>query len=255
MRRIAACIAAALVVAGCGGGTSSAPQGNPDARHGAAAVDSYASVELLRALLIASFDGYNAGGSAADARHQLQRARAAYAPLSPRVAAADPVLEREVTFRFDLLARDLQRGVRPDHYGALAGPLSDQLMDGVSQALVEPQARSDRGLQAEALRRVTSRLAATYDAATSGAADATARVAFQESWGLWRRAQALTALLKPALGGATGTVGNTLNALRGSAFPDGPVEPGSPPTAKVDKAGIRIVTALTKRFGFNQLAP
>jgi hypothetical protein len=256
MRRIAVCIAAllAVAVAGCGSSGSSAPHGNPDARDGAAAVDSYASVELLRALLIASSDGYNAGGSAADARRQLQRARAAYAALSARVAAADPVLQREVTARFDLLARDLQRGMRPDHYSGLAGPLFDQLMDGVSQALVKPSARSDRGVQAEALRRVTSRLAATYDAATSGAGDPTARLAFQESWGLWRRAQALTALVKPDLGRQADAVANTLNGLRGSAFPQGPIQPNGASSGKVDKAGIRVLDALTKRFGFDQLA-
>jgi hypothetical protein len=253
MRRIAACIAAALAIAGCGSSGSSAPHGNPDARHGAAAVDSYASVELLRALLVASSDGYYAGGSIADASRQLQRARAAYAPLSARVAAADPVLQREVTVRFNLLARDLERGMHADRYRDLAGPLTDQLMDGVSQALVKPRARSDRGLQAEALRRVTSRLAATYDAATSAAGDPNGRLAFQESWGLWRRALALTALVKPDLGGQTNTVANTLAGLRGSAFPQGPIEPDAATSGKVDKAGIRIIAALTKRFSFDQL--
>jgi hypothetical protein len=254
MRRIAACIAAALAIAGCGSGSSSVPHGNPDARHGAAAVDSYAGVELLRALLIASSDGYSAGGSAADARRQLQRARAAYDALSARLAAADPVLQREVTFRLNLMARDLQRGVRPDHYRGLAGPLADQLMDGVSQALVKPRARSDRGLQAEALRRVTSRLAATYDAATSGTGDPTGRLAFEESWGLWRRAQVLAALVKPSLGRQTNAVVNTVNGLRGWAFPQGPIEPNGASSGKVDKAGSRIIDALTKRFGFDQLA-
>jgi hypothetical protein len=251
---VAACIAAGLLIAGCGSGGSSVPRGNPDARQGAAAVDSYASVELLRALLVASADGYYAGGSAADAGRQLQRARAAYAQLSPRIAAGDPVLEREVTARFDLLARDLRRGVRPDRYRDLANPLTDQLMDGVSQTLVKPGARSDPGLQAEALRRVASRMAATYDAATTGAGDTTGRLAFQEAWGLWRRSLALTALVKPDLGGQKNTVAGTLNGLRGSAFPQGPTEPDAPSAGKVDKAGTRVADALTKRFGFDQLA-
>jgi hypothetical protein len=246
----AACVAAALVAAGCGGGSSTVPRGNPDARHGAAAVDSYASVELLRALLVASSDSFYSGGSADDARAQLDRARAAYAPLSARVRAADPVLDREVTVRFALLTRDLRRGIPPDRYRDLATPLSDQLMDGVSQALVKPAARSDRGLQAEALRRVTTRMAATYDAATSAAGD-TGRLAFEESWGLWRRAQALTGLIKPDLGGQKDTVAAALNGLRGSAFPDGPTQPDSPPAGKVDAAGTRVVGALDKRFGFS----
>jgi hypothetical protein len=254
MRRIAACIAAAVAVAGCGSSGPTVPHGNPDTRHGPAAVDSYASVELLRALLIASSDGYYAGGSVADARRQLQRARTAYAAMSSRVAAADPVLQREVTVRFNLLARDLRRGMRPDHYRDLTGPLTDQLMDGVSQALVKPGARSDRGLQAEALRRVTSRLAATYDAATSAAGDPTGRLAFQESWGLWRRALALTALVKPDLGRQTNVVADTLAGLRGSAFPKGPTEPNRASSGKVDKAGSSVIAALTKRFGFDQLA-
>jgi hypothetical protein len=246
----AACVAAALVAAGCGGGGSSVPRGNPDARHGAAAVDSYASVELLRALLVASSDSFYAGGSADDARTQLARARASYDALAPRVRAVDPVVDREVTVRFDLLARDIRRGIRPDRFRDLSNPLSDQLMDGVSQALVKPAARGDRGLQAEALRRVTTRMAATYDAATSAAGDPTARLAFEESWGLWRRAQTLTALIKPDLGGQKDRVTNTLNGLRASAFPQGPTQPDSPPAGKVDAAGTRVVRALDKRFGF-----
>jgi hypothetical protein len=245
----AACVAAALVAAGCGGGGSAVPRGNPDTRHGAAAVDSYASVELLRALLLASSDSFYSGGSADDARTQLERARAAYQALGPRVHAADPVVDHEVTVRFALLARDLRRGIRPDRYRDLSAPLSDQLMDGVSQALVKPAARSDRGLQAEALRRVTTRMAATYDAATSAGGDPTGRLAFEESWGLWRRAQTLTAVIKPDLGGQKDAVATTLNGLRGSAFPQGPTQPDSPPAQKVDAAGARVVAALDKRFG------
>src|SRR5258705_12778012 len=125
IRGLAACTAAAVVIAGCGSSGSSVRQGNPDVRLGAAAVDSYSSVELLRALLVASSDGYYAGGSVADARRQLQRARAAYASMSGRVLAGDPVLQREVSARFNLLARDLSRGIRPDRYRDLAGPLTD----------------------------------------------------------------------------------------------------------------------------------
>src|SRR4051794_19099681 len=254
-RSLLVACATALALAGCGtGGGHAVPRGNPESRHTTSAIDTYAQVELLRALLVASSDGYYAGGSADDARRQLQRARAAYAPLSPRIAAADPVLQREVTARFDVLARDLRRGVQPDRYRDLANPLTDQLMDGVSQTLVQPDARSDPGLRAEALRRVSSRLAATYDAATTGAGDTTGRLAFQEAWGLWRRSLALTALVKPDLGGEKDTVAGTLNALRGSAFPQGPTEPDAPAAGKVDKAGVRVVDALTKRFGFDQLA-
>jgi hypothetical protein len=247
----AACVAAAFVAAGCGGSGSSVPRGNPDARHGAAAVDSYASVELLRALLVASSDSFYSGGSADDARAQLERARAAYEALAQRVRTADPVLDHEVTVRFALLARDLGRGIQPDRYRDLSTPLGDQLMDGVSQALVKPSARSDRGLQAETLRRVTTRMAATYDAARSAPGDATGRLAFEESWGLWRRAQALTALIKSDLGGQKDTVAAALNGLRGSAFPDGPTQPDSPPAEKVDAAGTRVVRALDTRFGFS----
>src|SRR3954470_20562710 len=135
MRRSAALLAV-VAIAGCGssGGGGGVPRGNPDLRHGPAAVDAYASVELLRALVIASSDQYYAGGSAADARTQLQRARASYGSLAPKVRTADPVVDREVTARFDLLARDLRRGISPDHYRDLATPLGDQLMDGVAQA-------------------------------------------------------------------------------------------------------------------------
>ena len=251
-----AALAAALIllVAGCGsGGGSSVPRGNPDSRHGPEAVDNYASVELLRARLVASSDSYYAGGSAGDARIQLERARAAYDLLAPRVRGKDPVVDREVTVRFDLLARDIRRGIAPDHYRDLANPLADQLMDGVAQALVPQSARSDRGVQAEALRRVTSRLAATYDAAAAGADDTTSRLAFQESWGLWRRALSLTALVKPDLGGQKNAVAGSLNGLRGSAFKDGPSIFDSPPSQKVDAAGAKVAEALTKRFGFAAL--
>jgi hypothetical protein len=229
------------------------PRGNPDQRHGPAAVDDYAAVELLRARVIASSDSFYAGGSAEDARAQLRRARIAYDVLQPRVKANDPVVDREVSARFDLLARDLQRGIAPDHYRDLAGPLGDQLMDGVSQAIVPDAARSDRGVQAEALRRIATLLPATYDASANSGDDTTARLAFEESWGLWRRALALTALIKPNLGSQKNTVAGTLNGLRGTAFKQGPTIFDSPPTAKVDSAGTKVVDALSKRFGFSSL--
>jgi hypothetical protein len=255
MRARSGFLIAALVIAlaGCGGGGGggSVPRGNPDLRHGPAAVDNYSSVELIRALLISSSDAYYAGGSVGDARTQLGRARAGYDVLAGRVKANDPVVDREVVARFNLLTSDLRRGVRPDHYRDLAGPLSDQLMDGVTQALVPEKARTDRGLQAEALRRVTARLDATYDASTTGVNATTGRLAFQEAWGLWRRALALTALIKPSLGGEKGAVSGTLNNLRGSAFPNGPSEVGSPPATKVDSASDKVVKALTKHYGLS----
>jgi hypothetical protein len=252
--RAAALVLGVLLLAGCGGsGSSSVPRGNPDTRHGTGAVDDYATVELLRAQVVASSDSYYAGGSAGDARIQLQRARGVYDDLAARVKAKDPVVDREVVARFDTLARDIRQGIAPDRYRDLAGPLSDQLMDGVSQALVPQAARSDRGLQAEALRRVTTRLAATYDASVSGADDTTARLAFQDAWGLWRRALALASLIRPDLGAQKDTVSNTLNNLRGSAFPQGPTVPNAPAAQKVDSAGTKVVDALTKRFGFDTL--
>jgi hypothetical protein len=154
-----------------------------------------------------------------------------------------------VVARFNVIARDLKAGITPDHYRDLANPLSDQLMDGVTDALVPPAARSDRGLQAEALRRVTARMDATYDASAGGADPATARVAFEEAWGLWRRAQALTALVKASLGSQAGAVATTLNNLRGTAFPNGPTEPDAPPASKVDAASAKVTNALSKRFG------
>jgi hypothetical protein len=252
--RAAALVALALLMAGCGSsGSGSVPRGNPDSRHGPAAVDDYAAVELLRARLVASSDSYYAGGSAGDARIQLQRARTAYDAMAPRVKAKDPVVDHEVVIRFNTLARDIRQGIAPDRYRDLAGPLADQLMDGVSQALVPQAARSDRGVQAEALRRLTTLLAATYDASASGADDTTTRLAFEESWGLWRRALSVTALIKPDLGGQKDTVFNTLNNLRGSAFPNGPNVPDAPASQKVDSAGTKVTDALAKRFGFNAI--
>lgn len=255
MRAAAALAALAVLLAGCGdsGSSGSVPRGNPDTRHGPAAVDDYAAVELLRARIVASSDAYYAGGSAGDARTQLARARAAYDVLARRVKKNDPIVDREVVARFDDLARELRRGTPPDHYRDLAAPLGDQLMDGVSQALVPQSARSDRGVQAEALRRVTTRLAATYDASTGGSDDTTTRLAFEESWGLWRRALALTTLIKPDLGGQKDTVAGSLNGLRGSAFPEGPNLLDAPPVDKVDAASTKVVDALDKRFGFDAL--
>jgi hypothetical protein len=254
MRAAAALAVVALLLAGCGSdGSGGVPRGNPDSRHGPAAVDNYAAVELLRAKLVASSDSYYAGGSAADARTQLTRARAAYDILAPRVKKNDPVVDREVVARFNTLARGIRAGTSPDHYRDLATPLADQLMDGVAQALVPQAARSDRGVQAEALRRVAARLAATYDASAAGADQTTTRLAFQESWGLWRRALALTALIKPDLGGQKNTVAGSLNGLRGSAFPEGPSLIDAPPASKVDAAGQKVTDALDKRFGFDAL--
>jgi hypothetical protein len=251
---VAVLVAAALGLAACGsGGGGSVPKGNPDARHGGQVVDSYAAVELLRGLLIASSDSYYAGASAEDARSQLTRARASYNVLAGRVKAKDPAVDREVVARFNVLARELKAGAAPDHYRDLANPLSDQLMDGVVDALVPPAARSDRGLQAEALRRVTARMDATYDAAAGNAGDPTAKLAFEESWGLWRRATALTSLIKASLGSQKTTVASTLANLRGKAFPDGPTEPDSPPASKVDAAATKVTNALTKRFGLQQI--
>jgi hypothetical protein len=252
--RAAALAAIALLIAGCGGSSDGVPRGSPDSRHGPAAVDDYAAVELVRARLVASSDSYYSGGSAADARTQLQRARAAYDVLAPRVKKNDPVVDREVVARFDTLARDIRAGTAPDHYRDLANPLSDQLMDGVSQALVPQAARSDRGVQAEALRRVTARMAATYDASAAGLDDTTQRLAFEESWGLWRRALALTALIRPDLGSQTSAVSDTLANLRGSAFPEGPSQIDAPPSDKVDRAGTKVIDALDKRFGFTALS-
>jgi hypothetical protein len=256
MRGALALAALCLLVAGCGSsGSGGVPRGNPDSRHGPAAVDDYAAVELLRAKLVASSDSYYAGGSAEDARTQLSRARAAYDILAPRVKAKDPVVDREVVARFDTLARDIRAGTAPDHFRDLAGPLADQLMDGVSQALVPQAARSDRGVQAEALRRLTTRMTATYDASASGDTDiGTARLAFEESWGLWRRALSLTALIKPDLGGQKNTVAGSLNNLRGSAFPDGPNLVDAPPAQKVDSAGTKVIDALSRRFGFDAIS-
>src|SRR3954453_5752365 len=102
MRTRAAALVLAVAIAGCGGsgGSGGVPQGNPDARHGPAAVDDYAAVELLRARLVASSDSYYSGGSAEDARNQLTRARATYDALAGRVKAKDPVVDREVVARF-----------------------------------------------------------------------------------------------------------------------------------------------------------
>src|SRR4051794_7533452 len=90
-RSLLVACATALALAGCGtGGGHAVPRGNPESRHTTSAIDTYAQVEFLRALLVASSDGYYAGGSADDARSQLRRARSAFDSLQhpPRAAAA-----------------------------------------------------------------------------------------------------------------------------------------------------------------------
>lgn len=225
------------------------PRGHPDARHGPQAVDDYAAVELLRARLVASSDSYYAGGNAGEANTQLGRARAAYDLLAPRVTRADPLVDREVRARFNALERFIRRGIAPDRYRDLSAPLADQLMDGVVQALIPQAARTDRGVQAEALRRVTTRLAAVYDASAAAGDERTARLAFQEAWGLWRRALSLTALLKTDLGPQKDAVAAALNGLRESAFVNGPTLLDAPPRDRVDAAQLKVSAALGKRFG------
>lgn len=248
----AALLALACLLSACGSsGSERAPRGNPDARHGGTAVDNYAAVELLRALLIASSDGYNAGGGVADARTQLSRARANYAVLEGAVKARDPVVDREVSARFDLLTRDLRRSVSPKQYQGLAGPLFDQLMDGVAQALVPEKARDDRGVQAEALRRLAARMGADYDVAASSPGDDTSKLAFQEAWGIWRRAQIVGGLLKASLGPENSAVNDTIGNLRAYGFPNGPAPPANPPAGKVDAATAKIVNALLKRYALD----
>src|SRR5204863_8736480 len=94
----------------------------------------------------------------------------------------------------------------------------------------------------------TTRMAATYDASASAPTDTTARLAFQEAWGLWRRALALTALIKPNLGAQKDTIAGTLNGLRGAAFPSGPTQLDARPATKVDTGETKIVDALNTRF-------
>ena len=243
-----ACLLAALAFAGCGDGGTAIPKGNPDTRHGPQAVDSYAQVEFLRALLIASSDSYYAGGSADDARAQLNRAKTGYDSLAGRVRAADPVVDREVSARFAAASKAIREGTAPDHYRDLVGPLADQLMDGVSQALVPASARTDAGVQAVALSRVALRMSATYDASTASAGDTPGRLAFEEAWGLWRRAQALDVLLATELGSKKSRVASALNNLRGPAFPNGPIAPDAPAAPKVDAASTKVIQTLNDRF-------
>ena len=250
-RRTIAAALSLVAIAGCGtnSGGGSVPRGNPDNRHGPQAVDNYAAVALLRALVVTSSDSYYAGASAADARTQLLRARQNYDTLAGHVKTADPVVDREVVARFNLLQTSMRRGIAPDHYRDLATPLGDQLMDGVVQALVPQSARTDRGVQAETLNRLVARLDADYDASASGTDQATARLAFEEGWGLYRQALAITSNLKPFLGSKANTITGTLANLKTYGFPTGPIAPDAPPATKVDAETQKIIAAVDSRFG------
>jgi hypothetical protein len=248
----AAVAAACLVLGGCSGREPVVPQGNPDARHGAEAVDAYASIELMRALLIASSDGFAAGGSADEARVQLDRARAGYARLSAAVRAGDAELDHEVLLRFDQAAHAIRNGTTPETYRGLVGPLFDQLSDGITQAALSAAVRGDPGVQAVALRRVAMRMAATYDAAGAPGGDTPSRLAFQEAWGLWRRATILDSVLGGNLGSQEGPLASALNNLRDPVFKDGAGSTARLP-ARVDAAARRVVRGVDARFGLQGL--
>ncbi len=243
-------VALACLLAACGNSSSAKPpQGNPDARFGPQAVDDYAAVELLRAQLIAAGDGYASGAPASDARTQLNQARVAYSVLEPRVKAKDPIVDREVAARFAKVEQEIAKPIGRQAFAGSIGPLFDQLMDGVAQALVREKARDDRGLQAETLRRVVARLAGTYDSAASALDAQTERLAFQQSWGLWRRASTIDGPLSATLGPDSGTVTNTISNMKGYAFPNGALPLANPPANKVDEDSAKVIAALVKRYG------
>ena len=240
-------MAAALVLplAGCGDDAATVPRGDPAVRHGERAVADYLAVEEIRSHLAAASDYYYSGGSAASTRALIGQARDRYLSLAERIAGRDPVLTREVGVAFERADRAVERGATPDGARDTIGPLADQLMDGVVQALVPREARQDPGLQAAVMSKLLERVDVLSDAGLPQL--------FAQEWGYLRRAQALHVALAEDLGPEKDDVTNAFGRLRDRSFPEGAVAPKGaepePPARAVD----RIRDALEERFGLTSL--
>lgn len=244
-RALAVALVAATFLAACGSDAADVPRGDPSVRHGERAVTDFLAVEEIRSHLSAASDYYYAGGAAPPTRTLIGQAHDAYNALAERVARRDPVLDREVKVAFERADRAIERGATPDGARDTIDPLSDQLMDGVVQALVPRAARQDPGLQATVLTRLLERLNVLRDAGLPQL--------FAQEWGYLRRAQALHVALAEDLGPQKDEVTNAFGRLRDKSFPDGALAPqGSepePPAQAVD----RIREALEERFGLVSL--
>ena len=246
MRTAAAAVLAALLLAGCGGGgDAKVPRGDPAVRHGENAVADFLAVEEIRAHLAAASDYYYSGGGANPTSTLIGQAADRYSGLARRVTAKDATLHREVQVGFQRAFRAIEREATPDGARDTIDPLSDQLMDGVVQALVPKAARQDPGLQAAVMSKLLERVNVLSDAGLPQL--------FAQEWGYLRRAQAIHVALAEELGPQKGAVTDAFGRLRDKSFPDGARTPTGaepePPARAID----RIREALEERFGLVEL--
>jgi hypothetical protein len=248
-------LAAALFVAalsGCGEDTEAAPKGSPADRHGSGAVDTVVLGEEIRARLVAASDLY-AERRPGDARIHLRVAAQRYPELSPRVAREDARLDREIRAGFERVDALMAERVSFDEVRDLLGPLSDQLLGGALVALVDDEARGDRGLEAEVARRLMTEMAGTF-AQGSGAGPAPAaaeRLSLQYSYGLLDRAVSIARGLAKSIGTQKEAVSGTLTEIREESFPEGVADPTPQPPEEVAAAAARVNAALARRYSLD----
>jgi hypothetical protein len=240
----AACVAA---VSGCGEDTEAAPHGSPVERHGEQAVATVQQIEQIRARLVAAADLYGLR-QAGDARLHLRVAQSRWAELEPRVEPEDAVLAREMSAGFERIDRLMADRATFDSVRDLLSPLSDQLLGGVTAALLDQDATADRGLQAEVTRRIVTEMAGTFAQGTRPGDDPARRTSLQYSYGLMARAQAIARGLSKSLGAEKDDVTNTLSNVRERNFPDGLDHPQPKPAEAMSAAAARITAALARRY-------
>jgi len=208
----------AALAGGCGGTNSRPPPpGTPSEREGARAIDELTRVETVRwqLLLVGDLWGVRRGP---EALGWLDRARASYRPLSPRVQPKEPRLDAETLAAFDRIEQRIRQRRSFDDVRDLLAPLSGQLLDGVVVALDARSAATDPGVAAAVASRILPPVPALYGPD------------FLASYGRFARAQTIARPLTPSLG-ASGKkkVTDGLSELREKAYPEGIAKPPSPP--------------------------
>lgn len=238
---------------GCGYGAEALapPTGSPAARHGERAVRTVLAIERMRASLV-SAQKLAAIDSPREARVHLGEAERRYAPLSARVRARDPALDREI--RAALVGADADLNRTGDHARAIAlvRALSGQLLEGAQDALLPLAAREDLGLRAQVALLTTGFLRATYrHALASPAGGRERRLGLQRSYGLLARSQIVARGLGGSLGPQRKPVLGTLGGIRLAVWPEGIERPSSPPpsTTRVERAVERVQAGLGARYG------
>lgn len=230
----------ALLAAGCGDGGESS-RVPPPARFGEGPAAALVSVERIRSQLAVASD-LAAIGRRQPALAHLREAARRWDAVAMRVRSGDPVLGREVSAAFALVATTLRGATAFDPVRDRLAPLQGQLLGGVREELVPDKvARLDPGVNAAALRRLLAEAERRY--AAGGAP------ALEDAFGLIDRSQAVARDVAADLGPRRDAVVEGLKDLRGAAFPDGVALPARPAdSAEVRRRIAAIQTALRARF-------